>query len=145
MSYFKYGGRSVYYEEYGEGSPVIFLHGNTASSKMFEPLLPLYAGKCRCILIDFLGNGRSDRVEKFPADLWYDEAMQTVALARHLGYGKVSLVGVALTDAHSMIDLPKIFWQKGHRRKPIYSQGSFMSGVREKTGKKSLTLILLLC
>ena len=95
MSYFKYGGRSVYYEEYGEGSPVIFLHGNTASSKMIEPLLPLYAGKCRCILIDFLGNGRSDRVEKFPADLWYDEAMQTVALARHLGYGKVSLVGVS--------------------------------------------------
>ena len=57
MAYFKYQGKSVYYEEYGQGEPLIFLHGNTASSKMSELLMPLYAEKFRCILIDFLGNG----------------------------------------------------------------------------------------
>lgn len=69
MAYFPYGGKSIFYEEFGQGSPVLFLHGNTASSKMFELLMPLYAEKFRCILLDFLGNGRSDRVERFSPDL----------------------------------------------------------------------------
>ena len=95
MAYFSYCGKSVYYGEYGEGRTAIFLHGNTASSKMFELLMPLYTDNFRCILIDFLGNGRSDRVEKFPINLWYDEALQTIALAEHLDRGKVSLIGTS--------------------------------------------------
>ena len=51
MSVFKYGDRSIFYEEYGTGKPLVFLHGNTASSKMFELLMPLYAENFRCILI----------------------------------------------------------------------------------------------
>lgn len=71
MAYFEYQGKSVYYTEYGKGEPLVFLHGNTASSKMSELLMPLYADKFRCILIDFLGNGQSDRVENdnFSANL----------------------------------------------------------------------------
>ena len=95
MAYFSYCRKSVYYGEYGEGRTAIFLHGNTASSKMFELLMPLYTDKFRCILIDFLGNGRSVRVEKFPINLWYDEALQTIALAEHLDRGKVSLIGTS--------------------------------------------------
>lgn len=36
------------------------LHGNTASSKISELLMLLYAENFRCILIDFLGGGQSD-------------------------------------------------------------------------------------
>ena len=36
MPFFKYVDRSIFYEEYGTGKPLVFLHGNTASSKMFE-------------------------------------------------------------------------------------------------------------
>ena len=53
----------MFYQEAGEGPVLIFLHGNTASSRLFEPLLPLYTPHFRCVLLDFLGNGRSDRVE----------------------------------------------------------------------------------
>ena len=95
MAYFPYGGKSIFYEEFGQGSPVLFLHGNTASSKMFELLMPLYAEKFRCILLDFLGNGRSDRVERFSPDLWQEEARQTIALVEYLQCGKVSLVGTS--------------------------------------------------
>lgn len=42
MSYFTYYGKKIFYREVGEGKPVLFLHGNTASSKMFELILPLY-------------------------------------------------------------------------------------------------------
>lgn len=95
MSYFNYQSQRIYYTESGSGSPVLFLHGNTASSKMFEPLLPLYEEKFHVILIDFLGHGKSDRLEKFPAELWIEEARQTVSLLEHLGRKKVHLVGTS--------------------------------------------------
>ena len=95
MSYFKYQNKNVYFMEIGEGKPVIFLHGNTGSSKMFEALIPAFKNSYKMILIDFLGNGQSERINHFPVDLWYDEALQTLALINHLGYEKVSLVGTS--------------------------------------------------
>ena len=112
MAYFKYQGKSVYYEEYGQGASLIFLHGNTASSKMSELLMPLYAEKFRCILIDFLGYGQSDRVENFSPDMWYDEALQTIALAEHLQCGKVSLIGTsggAWAAVNAALERPDLF------------------------------------
>ena len=114
MPFFKYVDRSIFYEEYGTGKPLVFLHGNTASSKMFELLMPLYAEKFRCILIDFLGNGQSDRVEHFSSDLWYDEALQTIALAEHLQCGKVSLVGTsggAWAAVNAALERPDLFYK----------------------------------
>lgn len=45
--------------------------------------------------MDFLGNGRSDRVEEFPPALWIEWGRQAAALVRHLDMGKVSLVGTS--------------------------------------------------
>ena len=45
MPYFKYKNKSVYYEEIGQGEPVILIHGNTMSSKMFDCILDLYKSK----------------------------------------------------------------------------------------------------
>lgn len=74
MAFFKYGDKKIYYDEIGAGLPVVLLHGDTASSKMFEYIIPLYANSFRVILMDFLGNGQSDRVEEFPSNLWYSQA-----------------------------------------------------------------------
>lgn len=68
MSYFIDQSKKIYYSEQGFGKPVVLLHGDTASSKMFEPLLPLYTEAFKVILIDFFGNGKSDRVEDFPEE-----------------------------------------------------------------------------
>lgn len=95
MPYFNYKDNRCFYKEYGKGEPLIFLHGNTASSKMFEALVPLYAINFRCILIDFLGNGQSDRIKKFSPDMWHDEALQTIALIEHLNCEKVNLIGTS--------------------------------------------------
>lgn len=95
MSYFIYQSKKIYYSEQGSGKPVVFLHGDTASSKMFELLLPLYTDHFNVILMDFLGNGKSDRVEEFSVDLWQEQARQTIALVEHLQYGKVNLVGTS--------------------------------------------------
>ena len=112
MSHFLYRGKRIFYQEYGQGAPMIFLHGNTASSKMFELLMPLYAESFRCILMDFLGNGRSDRVEEFPPDVWYDEALQAISLAEHLRCGRAFLVGTsggAWAAVNGALERPDLF------------------------------------
>ena len=38
MSYFRYEDKQIYYEESGEGTPLVLLHGNTACGKMFDPV-----------------------------------------------------------------------------------------------------------
>ena len=95
MPYFGFDDSQIYYEEHGKGTPVIFCHGNTASSRMFSLLMPLYEDDLHCILIDFLGCGRSDRTASFPSDIWIDEARQVVSLAQHLELEQVALLGTS--------------------------------------------------
>ena len=45
MSFFSYKNKKIYYEESGEGIPLLLLHGNTGSSRMFLPLVPLLSKK----------------------------------------------------------------------------------------------------
>ena len=65
------------------------------SSRMFSLLVPLYEDDLHCILIDFLGCGRSDRTASFPSVIWIDEARQVVSLAQHLELKEVSLIGTS--------------------------------------------------
>ncbi|MDU5509928.1 alpha/beta hydrolase [Enterococcus gilvus] len=94
MSFFSYNGKKIFYETQGDGKPLVFLHGNTSSSKLFKPMLPLYKD-FQVILIDFLGYGRSDRLKKFPVELWKEEARQTIALLEHLAIKEANLVGTS--------------------------------------------------
>lgn len=95
MAYFKYADKNVYYREMGAGSPIILLHGNSVSSNMFSGIEELFLHDHKVILIDFLGHGKSDRLEQFPADFWYDQAMQVIELITANGYGKVSIIGTS--------------------------------------------------
>jgi pimeloyl-ACP methyl ester carboxylesterase len=38
MAYFEFEDNKVFYKIIGQGEPVLFLHGNTVSSKMFNSL-----------------------------------------------------------------------------------------------------------
>lgn len=78
MSYFKYQSKNIFYEEIGTGKPLLLLHGNTASSNMFLSLVEQYACEYKVILLDFPGYGKSDRLEYFPVDLWYEESKQVI-------------------------------------------------------------------
>lgn len=95
MPYFEYKDKNIYYEENGSGRPLVFLHGNTSSSKMFESIIKLYSDEYRIITIDFLGHGKSQRLEEFPLELWFDEAMQTIALLNFLSLKDVNLLGTS--------------------------------------------------
>jgi len=111
MSYFSYGSHQIYFECHGSGRPVILLHGNTASSSMFVPILPALAAKYMVITMDFLGCGRSDRPACWPADLWYEWSKQVCALCRHNGIERVAVVGTsggALAAVNAALEYPEL-------------------------------------
>lgn len=95
MAYFKYNSKKVFYKEIGSGEPLLMLHGDTASSKMFEMLSPLYCDKFKVILIDFIGSGKSDRVDELPSDLWIYQSEQVIALIEYLQINNVNIVGTS--------------------------------------------------
>lgn len=93
MSYFTFENKQIYFEEFGNGTPLLFLHGNTASSNMFLTIAREYGENYKVILIDFLGHGKSQRLESFPTDLWFFEAKQVIAFLEEKNYTHVNLVG----------------------------------------------------
>ncbi len=93
MSYFNYKGKRIYFEEHGSGEPLLLLHGNTVSGKFFAPVIPMFASKYHVIIPDFLGCGQSDRIDKWPADLWYEWSCQVASLCKELDITKVKLIG----------------------------------------------------
>jgi pimeloyl-ACP methyl ester carboxylesterase len=93
MSYFKYQSKNIFYEEIGTGKSLLFLHGNTASSNMFLNLVEKYASEYKVILFDFLGHGKSDRLQCFPVDLWYEESKQVIEFLKQKEYNDVFLIG----------------------------------------------------
>lgn len=95
MPHFDYKSHKVFYEVIGNGAPLLLLHGNTASSRMFGSITQKYAQNRHVIFLDFLGCGRSERVPVWAEDLWYDEAMQAACLLDELGLRKVDVIGTS--------------------------------------------------
>ncbi len=56
-------GKQMAYVDVGEGDPIIFFHGNITSSYMWRNVIPHVAGLGRCIAIDNIGQGDSDKLE----------------------------------------------------------------------------------
>ena len=55
-------GHSMAYVEVGSGDPIIFFHGNITSSYMWRNVIPHVAHLGRCIAIDNIGQGDSDKL-----------------------------------------------------------------------------------
>lgn len=60
---------------------------------MFNDIIDFYKDEYKVILIDFVGHGKSQMVDKFSADLWFDEAMQVICFLEKMNYKKVNIIG----------------------------------------------------
>lgn len=112
MAYFEYEDYKIYYKEYGEGIPLILIHGDTASSKMFMPELKFYGENFRIITVDLIGQGKSKRVSKLPLNYWNCNAKMIIQLCRHLGISKVNLLGTsggAIVALNAALEEPDLF------------------------------------
>ena len=56
-------GNSMTYVERGQGSPIIFQHGNPTSSYLWRNIIPHLENQGRCIAIDLIGMGDSDKLD----------------------------------------------------------------------------------
>ena len=61
-------GRTIAYVELGEGDPIVFQHGNPTSSYLWRNVMPHLADQGRCIAVDLVGMGDSDKLERSDAD-----------------------------------------------------------------------------
>ena len=56
-------GKTMSYVEMGEGDPIIFQHGNPTSSYLWRNVMPHLQDQGRCIAIDLIGMGGSDKLD----------------------------------------------------------------------------------
>ena len=55
-------GKKMTYVDKGEGDPILFQHGNPASSYLWRNIIPYLENQGRCIAIDLIGMGDSDKL-----------------------------------------------------------------------------------
>ncbi|MBY5715706.1 alpha/beta hydrolase [Rhizobium leguminosarum] len=81
----------MYYAEYGEGDPILFIHGGLGNAEVWGHQVADFARDHRVIVADSRGHGRSTRSQQpFGYDLMTSDY---VALLDYLKIDKVTLVG----------------------------------------------------
>ena len=83
-------GKTISYAEMGEGDPIIFQHGNPTSSYLWRNIMPHLAGQGRCIAIDLIGMGDSDKLE--------DSGPDRYTLLEHRDYFDAALDALGVTS-----------------------------------------------
>jgi pimeloyl-ACP methyl ester carboxylesterase len=86
-------GLQLHYEEYGVGKPLILLHGNGESIKIFDKAIPLLAEKWRVIALDSRDHGESQKLPSSEELRYDDMAQDTIALIEALDLKEPALYG----------------------------------------------------
>lgn len=89
---FKLKDAELYYEVYGEGEPLVLLHGNSGSIKDFYQQIPALSKQYKVIALDTRGQGKSLDTSKrdYTYKLFADDVK---ALADHLKMNKINIAG----------------------------------------------------
>jgi len=61
-NFIEVNGRQMAYVEMGSGDPIVFQHGNPTSSYLWRNIMPALADLGRCIAVDLIGMGDSDKL-----------------------------------------------------------------------------------
>lgn len=56
-------GKRMAYVEMGAGDPIVFQHGNPTSSYLWRNIMPELANRGRCIAVDLIGMGDSEKLD----------------------------------------------------------------------------------
>jgi 3-oxoadipate enol-lactonase len=94
LSYMDFKGKKVYYETYGQGKPLILLNGIMMSTTSWYTFREALSANNQLILVDFLDQGKSDKMEDTP----YTQDIQVEvlrALLDELKLDKVNLMGIS--------------------------------------------------
>jgi haloalkane dehalogenase len=93
--YIEVHGQLMAYVEQGQGSPIVFQHGNPTSSWLWRNILPQLADVGRCIALDLVGMGDS---AKLP-----DPGPTRYTLAEHQRYFDGALAALGVTERVTLV------------------------------------------
>jgi pimeloyl-ACP methyl ester carboxylesterase len=99
--YVDVNGVHMYIESYGEGSPLVLLHGGMLTIDLnFGSLIPTLAGRHRVIGVELQGHGRTADIDRpiTPAAL----ASDVVGMLDHLGIERAHLFGHSMGAAAAL-------------------------------------------
>jgi haloalkane dehalogenase len=96
-------GRTMAYVEMGEGDPVVFQHGNPTSAYLWRNIMPKIAPLGRCIAVDMIGMGESDKLEGDDPDRYRYAAQRDFLFAAWEKLGIDSEVTFVLHDWGSVL------------------------------------------
>ncbi|MBT3531415.1 MAG: haloalkane dehalogenase [Gammaproteobacteria bacterium] len=83
-------GKKMAYVEMGEGDPIIFQHGNPTSSYLWRNVMPHLQDQGRCIAIDLIGMGDSEKLQ--------DSGANSYSFVEHREYLDGALEALGVTD-----------------------------------------------
>lgn len=88
-------GQRMTYVEMGEGDPIIFQHGNPTSSYLWRNIMPHVKDKGRCIALDLIGMGDSEKLD--------DSGPDRYTFAEHSRYFDAALEALGVTDKVTLV------------------------------------------
>ena len=92
--YAEVNGLHMYYEEHGEGPPLLLLHGGTCSIERPPMGIPFFSDEFQVIAPEQMGHGRTaDATDR--AFHYHDMAEDTVELLRQLKIESASVIGLS--------------------------------------------------
>jgi pimeloyl-ACP methyl ester carboxylesterase len=93
--FFNYKGIRIYYEDTGQGEPLLLLHNFYGTSEYWKPYIESYSKQFRTIAIDMMGHGRSDIYKRDVNFKHADYAKIVLALLDSLKLIKVNAIGAS--------------------------------------------------
>ncbi len=105
-------GQQMAFVEMGEGDPIIFQHGNPTSSYLWRNIMPHVADLGRCIALDLIGMGDSDKLD--------DSGPDRYTFAEHSRFFDAALDALGVTDnvtfvIHDWGSALGFHWSNRHR------------------------------
>lgn len=88
-------GKKMAYVEMGEGDPIIFQHGNPTSSYLWRNIMPHLKSQGRCIALDLIGMGDSEKLE--------DSGPDRYTFVEHRKYFDAALEALGVTDNVTLV------------------------------------------
>lgn len=93
MPYVSYKNKKIYYEVYGEGSPLVILNGIMMSHGSWQVFVEELSKNNKIILLDFLDQGKSDKMEEsYKQDIQVEVVK---AVIDELKLNKINLFGIS--------------------------------------------------
>ena len=101
--YIEINNTKLYFEEYGNGMPLLLLHGGFGSIHDFQQVIPKFAKHFKVIAVDSPGHGRSELSDSLSFDLmtdYYSKMIDQLKLdsVYVVGYSDGGITGLLLAE-----------------------------------------------